>query len=138
MKRLTTLLLMLALATPLFAADVFVPLSTTEGLLIQAPGAAKITTTRIPIQSIGTVVIDDGPVTPDPVVPVGTLAEIVEKATAAVVDTDKDENARSIAFNVNFIKPYLKGNANVADITKILKTMSDDALGDSATAWAGW
>ena len=53
MKRLILALTIVALATPLFAVDVFVPLSTTEGLLIQAPGAAKITTTRIPIQSIG-------------------------------------------------------------------------------------
>jgi len=111
----------------------FVPLSATEGLLVES--ASPVTFERIPIQQIGVVPVTPGPVVP---VPLGTLAEVVKKATAAVTDPNKDENARSIAFSINFVKPYLVGSTDVTKITAILKTMADSSMGNDAVAWSGW
>ena len=131
------LLLMLPNATN--AADAFVPLSQSEGLLIQAPGASSVTVSRMPIQSIGTVTVTPGPITPGPIVPSDTLAASLSKAQAAIpAYASKEDHAKAIAVSISFVAPYLTGTANVSAITAILKTMSDASMGDDAEKWSTW
>ena len=87
----------------------------------------------------GTTPVIPGPITPGPINPPTTdLASAMKKATDAVAYANKDEDARSIAFNVNFVTPYLTGNAKASDITSVLKTMSDAGIGANAGQWTAW
>ena len=137
MKRLILALTIVALATPLFAVDVFVPLSQTEGLLIKAPGASSITAKRIPIQSIGTVIVTPGPVTPDPVVPVvGTLAETVAAALATVPTyANRDNHRGGIAFVMQFLS---QGAANkpVIESMAIVRQGCNSVTGADSAKWS--
>ena len=132
MKRLTTLLLLFVAATAIAADKIVIPLSQTEGLLINAPGASSITAERIPIQSIGTVVVTPGPVVPV----VGTLTETITTALATVPTyTNRDNHRGGIAFVMQFLS---QGAANkpVIESMAIVRQGCNSVTGADSAKWS--
>jgi len=107
----------------------------TVTLVADASGELQVT-------SIAGPNVTPGPVDPPPVDPVTPPTGLLETLTAATnavpAYVAKDTDAKSIAFSINFVAPYLKGNAKASDVTAILKTMADAGMGANATKWTAW
>lgn len=136
-------LLLMLFATPSFADHIELTMNGSKvpimnaTITLQAGPTGELTIVAI---NGGSSPVIPGPITPGPIIPAPTtdLASTIKKATDAVTYATKDEDARSIAFNLNFVTPYLTGNAKASDITAVLKTMSDAGIGANAGQWTAW
>lgn len=141
MKRLTLILMLVAIAAPAFAEKYFLPISATEGILITSNGPVQFEKVSIP--SIGIVV----PIPKDPTVPNPNPTDLqsfassqVKSAVQSYDNRSRDALRLSYAYSaiVDLIDKGTITTSSKAD--EALRTAVDSTLSFSLAGkkWDGW
>jgi|TARA_Y100000296_G_scaffold50664_1_gene58108 hypothetical protein len=134
----TALLLALTIAA-VASADTFGPgKHVVNGLIVTVPTGSSVTI-ELPTSVVQIGPTDD-PVVPPPPLVVGSLTEVVEKATAAIpAYGDKDKHQRTVAFTLTFLSQAIPSNSDPsAEARSELHKACDLALGADAAKWSPW